>query len=73
VTDLAGSVTYSHLMTEHCRWSSYVEDGRVVLETREQLVERIRRDVAASWTGEGSVVDELIADRRGEAAREERR
>jgi AbrB family looped-hinge helix DNA binding protein len=51
----------------------YVEDGRVVLETREQLVDRIRRDVAASWTGEGSVVDELIADRRADAARDERR
>ncbi|MHA6630823.1 AbrB/MazE/SpoVT family DNA-binding domain-containing protein [Pseudonocardia sichuanensis] len=50
-----------------------VEDGRVVLETREQLVERIRRDVAASWTGEGSVVEELIADRRAEAARDEGR
>ncbi|MHA6797450.1 AbrB/MazE/SpoVT family DNA-binding domain-containing protein (plasmid) [Pseudonocardia bannensis] len=49
----------------------YVEDGRVVLETREQLAERIRRDVAAAWTGEGSVVDELIADRRAEAARED--
>jgi AbrB family looped-hinge helix DNA binding protein len=50
----------------------YVEDGRVVLETREQLVERIRRDVAAAWTGSGSVVDELIADRRAESARDER-
>ncbi|MGH4024743.1 MAG: AbrB/MazE/SpoVT family DNA-binding domain-containing protein [Pseudonocardiaceae bacterium] len=50
----------------------YVEDGRIVIETREQLAERIRRDVAATWTGEGSVVDELIADRRAEAAREER-
>ncbi|WP_214366978.1 AbrB/MazE/SpoVT family DNA-binding domain-containing protein [Pseudonocardia sp. H11422] len=49
----------------------YVEDGRVVLETREQLAERIRRDVAAAWTGEGSVVDELIADRRAEAAGED--
>ena len=49
----------------------YVEDGRVVLETREQLAERLRRDVAAAWTGEGSVVDELIADRRAEAARED--
>jgi hypothetical protein len=49
------------------------EDGRVVLETREQLVDRIRRDVAAAWTGSGSVVDELIADRRAEAARDERR
>lgn len=49
----------------------YVEDGRVVLETREQLAARLRRDVAAAWTGEGSVVDELIADRRAEAARED--
>ena len=49
----------------------YVEDGRVVLETREQLAERLRRDVAAAWTGEGSPVDELIADRRAEAARED--
>jgi AbrB family looped-hinge helix DNA binding protein len=50
----------------------YVEDGRVVLETREQLAARLRRDVAAAWTGEGSVVDELLADRRAEAAREDR-
>jgi bifunctional DNA-binding transcriptional regulator/antitoxin component of YhaV-PrlF toxin-antitoxin module len=48
----------------------YVEDGRVVIETREQLAQRIRREIAESWTGEGSVVDELIADRRAEAARE---
>jgi len=51
----------------------YVEDGRVVLETREQLTERIRRDVADAWTGAGSVVNELIADRRAEAARDDRR
>ncbi|MGH3586750.1 MAG: AbrB/MazE/SpoVT family DNA-binding domain-containing protein [Pseudonocardia sp.] len=50
----------------------YVEDGRVVLETRDQLIARVRREVAAAWTGEGSVVDELIADRRAAAAREER-
>ncbi len=49
----------------------YVEDGRIVIETREQLAHRIRRDVAAAWTGAGSVVDELIADRRAEAARED--
>jgi AbrB family looped-hinge helix DNA binding protein len=49
----------------------YVEDGRVVLETRQQLSERLRRDVAAAWSGEGSVVDELIADRRAEAARDD--
>jgi len=51
----------------------YVEDGRVVIETREQLADRIRRDVAVTWTGKGSVVDELIAERRAEAAREDER
>ncbi|MBV8539557.1 MAG: AbrB/MazE/SpoVT family DNA-binding domain-containing protein [Pseudonocardiales bacterium] len=49
---------------------AYVEDGRVVIETRERLADRIRRDVAAAWTGKGSVVDELITDRRADAARE---
>jgi len=47
----------------------YVEDGRVVLETRAQLAERLRRDVAASWTGDpgASAAAELIAERRAEA------
>ncbi len=49
----------------------YVEDGRIVIETREQLADRLRRDVAVAWTGAGSVVDELIAERRAEAARED--
>jgi AbrB family looped-hinge helix DNA binding protein len=31
----------------------YEEDGRVMIETREQLADRIRREVAAAWTGEG--------------------
>ena len=47
----------------------YVEDGRVIIETRDQLTARIKRDLATTWTGTGSVVDELIADRRAEAAR----
>jgi hypothetical protein len=50
---------------------AYGEDGRVVIETREQLADRIRHDVAAAWTGKGSVVDELITDRRADAARED--
>ncbi|MEV1295913.1 AbrB/MazE/SpoVT family DNA-binding domain-containing protein [Pseudonocardia sp. NPDC049635] len=52
-----------------------VEDGRVVLETREQLIDRMRREIAESWTGdpEGSPVDELIAERRTEAAAENAR
>jgi hypothetical protein len=43
----------------------------VVIETREQLADRVRRDVAAAWIGTGSVVDELITDRRVDAARED--
>lgn len=50
-----------------------VEDGRVVLESREQLMARIRREVAESWTGpaDTSAADELLADRRAEAAAED--
>lgn len=48
----------------------YLEDGRVVIESRDQLADRIRREAAASWTGEGSVVAELIAERRAEATHE---
>jgi bifunctional DNA-binding transcriptional regulator/antitoxin component of YhaV-PrlF toxin-antitoxin module len=50
---------------------AYLEDGRVMIETREQLADRVRREVAAAWTGDGSAVEELIADRRAEAARED--
>lgn len=51
----------------------YVEDGRVVLESREQLAARLRREVAETWTGDRdrSVADELIADRRAEVAAED--
>ncbi|GAA1394805.1 hypothetical protein GCM10009613_43460 [Pseudonocardia kongjuensis] len=52
-----------------------VEDGRVVLETREQLLDRMRREIAESWTGDPdtSVADELISERRVEAAGEDAR
>ncbi|MDT7676397.1 MAG: hypothetical protein QOD82_4299 [Pseudonocardiales bacterium] len=29
-----------------------------MIETRDRLAERLRREVAAEWVGEGSVVDE---------------
>jgi AbrB family looped-hinge helix DNA binding protein len=51
----------------------YQEDGRVMIENREKFADRIRQEVTAAWTGEGSVVNELIADRRAEAAREDER
>jgi hypothetical protein len=52
----------------------YVEDGRVVIEERSHLLARIqdeaiRAAIAAGHTG--SAVDELIVDRRTQAAREE--
>ncbi|BBG02274.1 MULTISPECIES: AbrB/MazE/SpoVT family DNA-binding domain-containing protein [Pseudonocardia] len=52
-----------------------VEDGRVVLETREQLIARMRQEIAESWTGDPdtSPADELIAERRAEAAAENAR
>lgn len=49
----------------------YIEDGRVVIETREQLARRTRREISQAWSGAGSVVEELIADRRAETARED--
>lgn len=49
-----------------------VEDGRVVMESRAQLIARMRREIAESWQDDTSrsVVDELIAERRAEAAAE---
>lgn len=51
----------------------YVDNGRVVIEERAHLLARIQDEAieAAAAAGHtGSVVDELIADRRAEAARE---
>jgi hypothetical protein len=47
----------------------YVDDGRLILEPRAQLVARIQRAARAARTEHGSVVEELIADRRAEATR----
>jgi AbrB family looped-hinge helix DNA binding protein len=52
----------------------YVDDGRVVLEERSHLLARIQDEAiaAAAAAGHtGSAVDELIAERRAEAVREE--
>lgn len=50
---------------------TYIEEGRVVLETREHLVRRIQRKALGALSGSGSVVNELIAERRAEAASEQ--
>ena len=56
---------------------AYVEDGRLVLEHRAHLLERLQNSVlaAAARSGDanGNVVDELLAERRAEAAAEESR
>jgi bifunctional DNA-binding transcriptional regulator/antitoxin component of YhaV-PrlF toxin-antitoxin module len=55
---------------------AYVEDGRLVIEDRAHLLARIQNQViqAAAERGHtGSAVDELLADRRAEAAREDGR
>jgi AbrB family looped-hinge helix DNA binding protein len=55
------------------RLVAYVEDGRVVLEEWGHLLRRVQARVAASTASHtGSAVDELIADRRAEAAHEDR-
>lgn len=54
------------------RLVAYVEDGRVVLEEWGHLLRRVQTRVAAATAGHpGSAVDELIAERRAEAARED--
>lgn len=46
-----------------------VEDGRLVLETREQIVARLQATFA-KVPRDVSLADELIAERREEARRE---
>lgn len=51
----------------------YVDHGRVVIEERAHLLARIQQDAidAATAAGAtGSAVDELLAERRAEAARD---
>lgn len=53
------------------RLVAYVEDGRVVLEEWGHLLRRVQNRVSAATAGHtGSAVDELLAERRTEAARE---
>jgi AbrB family looped-hinge helix DNA binding protein len=47
-----------------------VRDGALVLETMVTRLRRIRDLVRASDRGTGSVVDEFLAEKRAEAARE---
>jgi AbrB family looped-hinge helix DNA binding protein len=52
------------------RMVAYIEDGRLVLEDRRHLLNRIQDAVARGVAATRSPVDDLIAERRTEAARE---
>ncbi|MEM7711657.1 MAG: AbrB/MazE/SpoVT family DNA-binding domain-containing protein [Pseudomonadota bacterium] len=47
-----------------------VEDGRLVLEELQSTVRRMQAKFQEYYRGDGSLVDELIAERREEARRE---
>lgn len=49
---------------------AHVEGDRLVLERREQILERLRGELRGSAPKEKSMVDELIEERRAEAKRE---
>lgn len=52
---------------------TYIENGRVVLETREHLISRIQAAAKAGRRPGGSAVDELLEDRRRAAQIEQQR
>ena len=49
---------------------AHVESHRLVLERREEILERLRSEVRGTRSEGRSAVDELIAERRAEARRE---
>jgi bifunctional DNA-binding transcriptional regulator/antitoxin component of YhaV-PrlF toxin-antitoxin module len=56
---------------------AYIDDGRLVIEDRRHLLTRLQDDIArragaagAAGAEGGSAVDELLAERRAEAAAE---
>lgn len=55
---------------------AYVDKGRVVLEERSHLIKRIQEETIAAVQASGtatSLADDLIAERRAEAVREDTR
>jgi AbrB family looped-hinge helix DNA binding protein len=49
---------------------AHVENDRLVLERREQILERLRGELRGTTPAGTSMVDELITERRAEARRE---
>lgn len=50
---------------------AYIEHGRLILEDRAHLAARIQAEAAVAAGDAHGVVDELIAERRAEAARDQ--
>lgn len=46
------------------------DNGGILLETPQQKLRRVQNTVRQSWQGTGDVVDELVDERRAEAARD---
>lgn len=51
-------------------YQARVEDGRLILETREALLRRMQQETGDALDEHRSLVDDLIAERRAEARRE---
>jgi len=49
---------------------AHVESHRLVLERREEILERLRKELRGTRPKGRSAVDELIAERRAEARRD---
>ncbi|HEX2160276.1 MAG TPA: AbrB/MazE/SpoVT family DNA-binding domain-containing protein [Thermoleophilaceae bacterium] len=49
---------------------AHVEEDRLVIERREQILERLRGELRGTTPAGTSMVNELIAERRAEARRE---
>jgi bifunctional DNA-binding transcriptional regulator/antitoxin component of YhaV-PrlF toxin-antitoxin module len=49
---------------------AHVEEDRLVLERREQILERLRGELRGTTPAGTRMVEELIAERRAEARRE---
>lgn len=50
--------------------TAHIESDRLILERREQVLERLRSELRDATPKGRSMVDELIAERRAESARE---
>lgn len=51
--------------------AAHLESDRLIIERRDQVLERMRSELRQQTPRDRSMVDELIAERRAEARRED--